>query len=347
MELSPGQQKMVSDYYERIYCEKMDEISRRVQEKIANAEEDKPTSTPLLKMRVTDARKPTTKTAVISIWGANNSHQGIMENRFYDIHKVSASGRQNQDMQITAGRSTTFSEIPSALSQTQELHMEMQRKVVDISEITSADFKPYFHEFDTVGYVLMIDNNNNERKFQSVFLVNANKKILCIKFWIGISEFAYDDIIKVGRFLATKNLDWRRANAFDRKGNAQCFVTNLTTFTANPKERLLSEHLHRLREEFKQIENLELYVHECSELIEQTKMMNKSIVITPLRSFNTCNVSTPSPTSSVQKKISRLNNYGEAPPLSPLTISNRNKALIRRPFKTPIHNKPSTSSNQY
>lgn len=344
MELSSTQQKMVSEFYTKIYNEKMDEISCRVKDRL-NLTELKPKSTPLLKIRIIDARQPmANKSAMLCIWSANELHHEIMENRFYDIINSSASGIRVKDLQITANRSTIFRETLSSSIQTQEIHLELQRTCSDITEVTSKDFKPHFNEFDTVGYVLMIDDA--EPKFQSVYLVNATKKILCVKFWNNISQFAYDDVIRVGRFLAIKNLEWRSVNAFDRKGNCQGFTTELTTFTENPKSKLLAEHLHRLRDEFKQITDLESFENECRQMVEQAKLVNRGSTSTSLGTTNTSNISIPSPTSSVLQKFVKLNEYGQPPPLSPLIITNHSlDESIRRPFKKPVNDAVSSSSS--
>lgn len=335
MELSHTQHKMATDYYSKMYNEKMDEISCRVRERI-NLTEERPKSTPMLKIRVVDARQPTaSKTAILCIWGAEESHDEITENRFYDIRNMSASKSRGNNLQISAGRNTVFRDISQSLSQMREIHLEMRRRCIDIAEVTSKDFKPFFHEFDTVGYVLMIDEV--EPKFQSVFLVNAAKKAFCVKFWNSISKFAYDDVIQVGRFLAIKNIEWRSADALDRRGNCQGFATQLTTFTENPKTKLLTDNLDRLKREFKEISDMEAFETEARGMVEQMKLANRSSTSTPLRILNTSNTSNPSPTSSVHQKINKLSTYGQPPPLSPLILNHSLNESVRRPFKIPLN----------
>lgn len=361
MDLSSTQKQMARDFYEKLYERKMDEISRRVTEKLHTLS-NQPKITSLLKFRVIDARHPTAKTAIISIWNPSEFHESnIREGKFIEISNASASGLQRSDVQISAGRNTIFKEVFSTV---QDQHRQMERKLTLISEIDPKMFSPYFNEFDTVGYVVAIEECN-EKKFQPVYIADAAKNLMCINFWLGIKEYAYDDVVICGRFLAISQLQWRSwDNAQNRSGFLLAFASEFTVFTENPRATHLKSGLEQLQHDIESISDLNVFRDGCKEVIGAFKakstaskditplrtisinnFANISPMVTPLSNRTSLGLRAPKdfsqsvPSSIVRNKMDILGNVPAPPPISPLFLRRGStKQSLKRAFKSPLAN---------
>lgn len=306
-------------------------------------------------MRLIDATSPDPlKTAILSIWNVNDSHISVREHTFLDLRNVTANGMRGRDVQITASSFAVLREIHSMRKAEHEAY---KRKLVFLSEIDPYQFKPHFNEFDTMGIVLKIDEPI-PCQFQCVFIADAMKNILCIKFWGSIEQFAYDDIVRERKFIVISHLEWRTCYRVTQNGIPQAFVSDVTTITESPKVAERAAALNVLKEQFNQL-NLDNYFDECLDKLTQNVHTNKenatmNIVSKSYESTsNQSMLSRTAPASSVaskpilgvQQKIDRLKYYGSPPPFKSSYLQSKtlNQTGARKPFKDPT--RPQTSQN--
>ena len=81
MEMTSEQKRLVSNYQTKMYERRMDEITSRVKDRMSK----QPNSnvTPMLKVRVVDASRPSEKAALISLWSPSEEAMLVLkENHF-------------------------------------------------------------------------------------------------------------------------------------------------------------------------------------------------------------------------------------------------------------------------
>lgn len=307
-------------------------------------------ATPLQKVRLIDTIAPNvTKTAILAIWRANESHATLRENTFLDIRCVNANGMRGKDMQLSAGNFTVLREIQSKPS---TIHAPYIRKLTPLMDIDPQQFKPHFNEFDTLGYVLEVEDSM-PNAYQSVFIVDAWKNLLCIKFWGSIQQYAYDDIVQARKFLVISNLDWRPQNRVNHNGIPHAFVMEITTFSEIPRSTERAAALDRLRDEFDQL-NLTEYEKICCEKMRSNGQANKEnskLIITPQPLDSSMNQSTASTSSAgnrsvlgVQQRIARLRNVGTPPAFRGSYLGSKLQTSHRKPFKPPTIRQESSTN---
>lgn len=252
----------------------MNRIDRIVKEKLSESTQRKTSS--MLRIRLIDAHDPRpTKSPILVVWNADEAHSGLRENMLVDMRSVTASGMRGKDMQLTSGKYTKIAEIKNRPS---TAHTQYKRRISHLSEIDAHRFRPHFNEFDTLGYCFDMDDPIGGQ-FQSIYIADAHKNILCLKFWDGVAAYAYDDIVCVGKFLLFSNLDWRSQRCVNANGVVQAFATELTICSECPKADERQAALHHLRDEFKALD-LDDYASECRDIVR-----NKD-PSTPLRPSN-------------------------------------------------------------
>lgn len=278
MDLTLTQRRLLESYQSKINEERMNRIDQIVKEKLSENTQRKTTS--MLKVRIIDMTDPkSTKSPILCIWNADAEQCALRENMIVDMRSVIASGMRGRDIKLISGKYTTFLEIKGRPTDALEIY---KRKLSFLSEITNpVPFQPFFNEFDTIGYCFEMDERS-PGQFQSVFIVDAHKNILCLKFWNGVQEYAYDDIVCVGKFLIFSNLDWRSYNCKNANGIFQAYPSEYTICTECPRSEDRENALVHLRDEFKAID-LEQYAHACSEIVGN-KNPN-----TPLKAANSTN----------------------------------------------------------
>lgn len=351
MNLSASQTKLLEDYRTKLIDEKQNRVAAIVQEKLS-VMENPMASMPLQKLRLIDATSPCpTKTAILSIWNAGDAYATLQENTFLDLQNVTANGVRGKDMQLTASsfalvRPIQMSPLPS--------HGEFARKLIPIAEIDANRFQPHFNEFDTLGFVLKVEDTMPNYPFQSVFIVDALRNMLCIKFWGNIQQHAYEDIVRVNKCLVISQLEWRPHNRYNRTGVTQAFVTELTTLSECPKSAERSSALNDLREKIDRMD-LNVFIESCCNKLGEGVQVNKENSMSNISSNSTINhsmmirtgaiASSPlvhSPSILIQR-IDRIRSVGSPPAFrSSYLQKNPTPNGSRKPFKTPIRAQPPT-----
>lgn len=350
MDMTATQKRLLNDYQMKFTDTKQNKIAAIVREKL-DAIENATTSMPLQKVRLIDANAPcASKTVIMSIWKPNESYTALRENTFLDMRYVTANGMRGKDVQIFAGNLTQLREIQSAAS---TAHEAFVRRLIPLASIDPQQFKPPFNEFDTIGFVLKVEDPL-PNQFQSVFIVDAERNIFCIKFWGSIQNYAYDDIVQVNKFVMINQLDWRPNNRLNRHCIPQAFVTETTTFSESPKSHERSAALNGLRAQFDRFD-LSEYAEICCQKIEdaqankENSSMNhssrESTWSKPVDSSlnqsmlnrTTPGLSTGGQILGIKEKIDRLRNVGSPPAFrSSYLNSTRTPEVARKPFKNPI-----------
>lgn len=347
MDLTATQKKLFTDYQTKLYDEKQNKIAAIVREKL-NASGHPAKSTALQKVRLIDATAPNAqKTAILSIWNANDAQISLRENTLLDLRYVTANGMRGKDVQLMAGSRSVLREVRPFVS---TMHGGFARTLTAIADIDAQQFKPHFNEFDTMGIVVKVDDAMPNH-YQSVFVADARQNLLCLKFWGGIQQYAYEDIVKEQKIIVISQLDWRSHSRLNLNGIAQAFVTEITTFSENPKSTERIYALNCLREQFDCID-LATFVDECVEKLRRNNHSNKENSSSNQQLNSTMNSSTKqsrqngaasSPAApAILQRIERLRQYGSPPPLSNsfLKTHKHNHSAVNKPFKNPYH--PST-----
>lgn len=306
------QNRLLGAYKMKKDEERVDRINRIVKEKFSESTQRKTSS--MLKVRLIDATDPKpTKSPILVIWNADEGQLALRENMLIDMKAAVANGMRGKDIQLTSGKYTQIRELKARPI---EATNQFKRKITFLAEIDDQQFRPFFNEFDTIGYCFEMDETV-AGQYQSVYIVDAHRNVLCLKFWNGVKEYAYDDIVCVGKFLVFSNLDWRPTYCINVNGVLQAFATEFTICSECPKSDDRKKLVDALRDEFKAID-IDQYTVECS-----ANKRNKNPT-TPLRPSNTTVDKTPAGNSEAgcsSVAANRLNRsieqsflYGTEPP---------------------------------
>lgn len=348
MDLTLTQRKLLDDYHLRHDEEKQARIAAIVKEKL-NAFERPVESTPLQKIRLIDATSPNaSKTAILSIWNVNDSSPALRENTFLDLRNITTNGMRARDILLTANSYSVLREVNSMSSRAHEMFM---RRLTPLADIDPQNFKPHFNEFDTLGFVLRVDEPI-PNQYQCVFIADASKNILCIKFWGSVQQCAYDDIMKERSFVVISQLEWRSFARTNQNGIPQAFVTEITTISENPKSDERAAALKSLREQLDHL-NLDDYMTDCIEKLSQSQNSDKENASSNIPSKpneSTSNQTMPSrtipasstpgkPVLGVQQRIELLQNCGTPPAFRGVYLKHsKQTGSARKPFKQPTIN---------
>lgn len=279
LDLTSAQKKSLTDYQTKFTEEQRNKIEAMVKKKLDAFDDGGPAkSTPLQKIRLIDASQPKAqKTAILSIWNFDDDHNdsqiAFRENTLLDIRCVTVNGMRGKDLLLTAGRNKTILRevrpLPTSTLPT-IVHSAFSRQLTPIAEIDAEQFKPNFNEFDTLGLIVEVENAMSSQHYQSIFVADANKNLLCLKFWNGVRHYAYENIVKVGAIVVICQLDWRPHSRMNFNGLPQAFVSDITTFSENPKS---DERIYAMRCLCNELDCIVLkeFIDECVEKTKQNR----------------------------------------------------------------------------
>ncbi|GAB1859398.1 Breast cancer type 2 susceptibility protein-like protein [Camponotus japonicus] len=319
----------------------------------------------LLKVRVCDENV----NAILSVWSPSEEVvSALKEGARVSLYNVVASGKRGTELQLTARRSSIFKPV--------KMHDTSYpaRVHTSFSELANFEFAPPYGEFDTVGFVCCVGSVPYGMKdFDVVHLAypktDSNDSLyLSILFWQGIASYGYTDILTVGSIVACSNLEWRRATSWNVPA---AYCTDRTIFTCNPRRN----HLY---ESFENLQNLITdpikYTERCT-LALNVELQKKSTPThyvagksTPIKMYNsivssvdkrlidyTSPLAAPklgvgsSPSfiasnPSIQRRLEKLQYYGEPPELSPLILRKSKRVSLN--FQSPVRTTKDTSSTK-
>ncbi|CAK9796960.1 Breast cancer type 2 susceptibility protein homolog [Anthophora quadrimaculata] len=311
--------------------------------------------TPLLKIRVVEEEI----SAILSIWSPAEDVMDILkEGNYISICNVVPSAKRGNELQLTASRNSLFNQIN--VSNTNY----PPRTYTALCDINKSTFTPAYGEFDTVGIVVSIGSEPYGMKnFQAVYIAypysGSQSSYLSILFWHGISSYGYAEILTVKSFVACNNLEWRRATSWNIP---MAYCTERSTFTRNPRQ----SHLQKPFDDLKRlITDANTYVSTCTAEISE-EIQKKSITrmsdqyMLERNNFNkiSSNESSnsdrqfgnypaqefqrksllgnhPAKSTAIQKRLEKLQFYGEPSSLSPIVLNNSSKRVSSE-FQSPL-----------
>ncbi|XP_076244106.1 breast cancer type 2 susceptibility protein homolog isoform X2 [Calliopsis andreniformis] len=319
------QEQLVND------CRKKEEIFRQKLE--SRLQKSLPPSrqvTPILKVRVVEEET----NAILSIWSPSEEIRDILkEGNFISICNLMASGKRGNEMQLTANRNAIFNQLNISNA------TYPARTYTPLCDISKPTFAPAYGEFDT-----------GMKNFQAAYLAyphtESQSSYLSVLFWHGISSHGYAEILTEGSFIACSNLEWRRVTPWNIP---MAYCTDRSTFTRNPRQ----SHLQQPFEDLKRlITDTGAYVTTCAaeiaEEVQKKSTTRMSDQYTPNKtsfherfssnksfgnstsqevSRNLLSNQTTARSSAIQKRIERLQHYGEPPRLSPIVLRNSSKRV--------------------
>ncbi|KAL6429360.1 hypothetical protein ACFW04_008204 [Cataglyphis niger] len=318
----------------------------------------------LLKVRVCDENV----NAILSIWSPSEEIvSALKEGACVSLYNVVASGKRGTELQLTARRSSIFKPV--------KMHAMSYpvRVCTSFCEMANFEFVPPYGEFDTVGFVCFVGPAPYGMKdFEVAHLAypktdSNDSSYLSILFWQGIASYGYTEILTVGSIVACSNLEWRRATSWNIPA---AYCTDRTIFTCNPRRN----HLY---ESFENLQNLITdpvkYAERCSSALNM-ELQKKSTPThyiagknTPIKIYNSItpnmekrlvdytsplaapklgassNSSFIASNPSIQRRLEKLQYYGEAPELSPLILRKSKRVSLN--FQSPVRTSMKDTSN--
>ncbi|XP_043514610.1 breast cancer type 2 susceptibility protein homolog isoform X1 [Frieseomelitta varia] len=306
--------------------------------------------TPLLKIRITEEET----NAILSIWSPSEEILGILKegNCISVCHVMPSAKSRGNELLLSASRNALFRQVNVSNNNFP------RRAYTALYEINKPIFSPAYGEFDTVGIIISIGNEPYGMKnFQAVYLAyphtNSQSSYLSVLFWHGISFHGYAEILTVGSFVACSNLEWRRATSWNVP---MAYCTERSNFTRNPRDN----HLQQPFEDLKRlITESGTYIDTCAVEISQ-KLPKKSITrssfdkigsdenINSDMQFNdhapqessrrSLTSNQPAKSIAVQKRLEKLQSYGEPSNLSPIILNNSSKRVSLE-FQSPLRSR--------
>nr|CAD7410148.1 unnamed protein product [Timema cristinae] len=165
-----------------------------------------------------------------------------------------------------------------------------------------------------------------------------------------VQELGYEDMLVPHSVVSASNLQWKHGNNL-----LPCvYATEMSTFSSHPRQAHLKQALHTLRGEISV--DLREFVSSCRDklksIVQQTNKVTTPVPYkasnstSPLHQTRTSKLVTPlhrplnnnaeelKPPSAAERKLTKLELYGDPPPLSPLVLP-RLRGTLRKEFKAP------------
>lgn len=228
-----------------------EEKNRRRREKIkARVEEimEKGLSSPsaLLRIKVADLKSPSLdRCAELWIWNVDDEvGRLIKEGGAIHVENVLTMGMRNNVLNLKGGRKFLLREAEKSATDETVLPLPgIRRRLTRLAQITDpAQFSPTFLEFDVVVIILKVVVR--KEKFQNVFATDDHGNVICLNFFMGLREYACEDLVVPGRVIAFSNVQWRRMNMF---GVPNGYIHELTVMTTNPRQEDAIHEMDRLK----------------------------------------------------------------------------------------------------
>lgn len=232
-----------------------------------------------IRVRLIDLNEPmASRTAILDI--SNDQAHEIVENVPVVVRGASATRYFGRTMMINMNESASI-----WLSNHRANINGFSRTLTHLKNINVRTFRPVFNEFDTIGIIFQVDRVD---PYHSIFIIDSEKNILCIKFWPESLHLKnYNAMVNVNKNLRICNLSWRPNQCANEKNIPQAFVTEYTVF---------EEHVNDSSNE-----NVE-YLANCKlELGKRYPRFNNNIA-TPMKRHQA--------SSNARAKIAKLLHFG-------------------------------------
>ncbi|GLG98706.1 uncharacterized protein GBIM_05307, partial [Gryllus bimaculatus] len=348
--LTEEQQNAVREFQQGYRDQLTRELQSRIQQQLGEEKSTSRNVVCVLKIRCLDVKtRDSSKTALLSVWRPSEEAVNLLkEGCMVKLFSVTAHGNRMGSLQLSTGRQTRYCPVPLP-----RLVPYFQRRVSSFDEILSPNFQPPFNEMDTVGLIVHVGSGPQSSHFETMYLADADMRIIGVSFWGGMKEFGWEDLLRPNSFVAASNLQWRQNSITQR---VICtYASEFSTFTKSPKQILLKEALDDLKYNIQM--DLKQFSSACKELIfshingkltGESSSYQKEKQVTPLSARSHSALSevpeedvkeTP-----VRKKLRKLEQYADPPPISPLFLPSPGLSL-KKQFHIPSKNPPCASSN--
>lgn len=246
-QLGKEQRQKLSEFREEKARRRKETIKTRVEQLM-----EKGLSTPsaLLRIKVTDLKSPSLdRCAELWIWNVVDDEVGclIKEGAAIHVENVLTMGMRNNVLNLKGGRKFAVREAKERSATDEKVGFGslpvIHRRLTRLSEMTdTAQFRPTFLEFDVV--VIIVKVAVRKDKFQNVFATDDQGNVLCLNFFMGLKEYACEDLVVAGRVIAFSNVQWRKMHMF---GVPNGYIHELTVMTTNPRNEEAIREMDRLK----------------------------------------------------------------------------------------------------
>ncbi|XP_052122217.1 breast cancer type 2 susceptibility protein homolog isoform X1 [Frankliniella occidentalis] len=369
--LNEEQKGIIADYQRLRQEELRSEMEARVHLKLSGKSDKERQVTAILKVRLIDCSSSKSCSAMLSVWRPSEDISSVFkEGQKITIFSAVASGLRCGDLQLSASRSTRYhvdnsSEIKSDLVRT-VFPLDLSSLTISSPRFGELDIVGI-----VIRVTPAPQTPGNTTNFQTAYVSDSQYNILGITFWEGIKVFAVEDLITPRALIAATNLQWRAGSG--NKAIPSVYVSEFSFFTTNPKPAYLHTALQNLRRSisndikmfcktcddkldkilsspagYPRIPNAvqpssteqntpvststsalhhESNPNSSSEL--EVKAQQRLSVDSQFESPSSAGIS-----PAVEKRIAKLEKYGDPPPISPILICQPRRSL-KKAFKAP------------
>ncbi|KAE8748304.1 hypothetical protein FOCC_FOCC004940 [Frankliniella occidentalis] len=340
--LNEEQKGIIADYQRLRQEELRSEMEARVHLKLSGKSDKERQVTAILKVRLIDCSSSKSCSAMLSVWRPSEDISSVFkEGQKITIFSAVASGLRCGDLQLSASRSTRYH-----VDNSSEIKSDLVRTVfpLDLSSLTISS--PRFGELDIVGIVIRVtpapQTPGNTTNFQTAYVSDSQYNILGITFWEGIKVFAVEDLITPRALIAATNLQWRAGSGnkaipsvYDIKMFCKTCDDKLDKILSSPAgyPRIPNAVQPSSTEQNTPVSTSTSALHHesnpnsSSEL--EVKAQQRLSVDSQFESPSSAGIS-----PAVEKRIAKLEKYGDPPPISPILICQPRRSL-KKAFKAP------------
>ncbi|NXA37572.1 BRCA2 protein, partial [Eudromia elegans] len=261
--LSEEQLKALNAHRQVLNDKKQAQIQAEFKKAVEAAEQDehgcsKRDVSAVWKLRVVDYRKQEKHHGVmLSIWRPLLDVCSLLkEGSRYRIYQLLASHSKGRSdpakIQLTATKKTQYLQLPASQEMVSQIFSP--RKALSFTSLSDPSFQPPCGEVDLVGVVVSVSTTGFATL---VHLSDESYNLVAVKIRTDLgSHLALEELVARGSLVCASNLRWQPA---PRAALPLLSATELSVFSASPKETYLQQKLNQLRH---RIGNLDSF---CSE----------------------------------------------------------------------------------
>ena len=191
------------------------EVEKRISKKLKGI--SSASYVPLLRLRIMDLNSTgEVNSGTLTFWRPSDEVSGALkENKCFRISNVAIGFFSNNEPQLKATKSTRLVEGGSYDDVT------FKRNALPIHEmVENADFQPVFDEVDTIGLLIKVENQEQMKSFQTVYLCDTMMNFVAVHFWSSIGRYGYENLIRQPKLVSEsdansifyfRNLQWKKS----------------------------------------------------------------------------------------------------------------------------------------